>query len=258
MRLCGCRTILLATGIIVGLRPACAVGQNRFDVLAKTLQPYTALFFNKSANRGVQTDITLRQDSSNNRLLLNRSAHVFFQPPDKLRVEVSGFDPKVVFCRNGQNIWVSPRSFGEALLAGLSNSSSSKSVPEFRLPLKETEIMLLPALLQIYDFTSDVDQQNDPVWVMHLRPDPQLVKGKLASDWSASLTTRQKDNALEHLEVTSNLWSGAIDLANTQFVSSFPDSTWAADPTQQADFVQIPASAYAAALERFSGLRLTR
>ena len=132
-----------------GTWPA-SLGQNRFDVLAKTLQPYTALFFNKSTNRGVETDITLRQDSSNNRLLLNRSAHVFFQPPDKLRVEVSGFDPKVVFCRNGQSIWVSPKSFGEALLAGLPSSSSTKSVPEFRLPLKETEIMLLPALLQIY------------------------------------------------------------------------------------------------------------
>jgi hypothetical protein len=258
MRLCGCRTILLATGIFVGLWPACARGQNRFDVLAKTLQPYTALFFNKSTNRGVEGDITLRQDSSNNRLLLNRSTHVFFQPPDKLRIEVSGFDPKVVFCRNGQNIWVSPKSFGQALLAGLPASSSSKSVPEFRLPLKETEIMLLPALLQIYEFTSDVDQQNDPVWVLRLRPDPQLVKGKLATEWNASLTTRQKDNALEHLELSSSLWSGAIDVANTQFVSSFPDSTWAADPSQQADSVQIPASTYAAALERFAGLHLTR
>jgi len=258
MRLFGCRRILLATGIFVGLWPAYAMAQNRFDVLAKTLQPYTGLFFNKSANRGVEADITLRQDSTNNRLLVNRPAHVFFQPPDKLRVEVTGFEPKVVFCRNGQNIWVSPKSFGEALLAGLPTSSSSKSLPEFRLPLKETEIMLLPALLQIYSFTSDVDQQNEPVWILRLRPDPELVKGKLASDWNASLTTRQKDNALEHLEVSSSLWSGAIDLANTQFVSSFPDSTWAADPTQQTDSVQIPAGTYAAALERFAGLHIKR
>src|SRR6202011_1449836 len=79
--------------------------QNKYDVLARVLQPYGALFYSKSEIKAMQADVILRKGPSSGTEILNQPLRVFLQMPDKLRIETSDPQHRVIFCRNGQKVW---------------------------------------------------------------------------------------------------------------------------------------------------------
>src|ERR1700734_2251583 len=91
--------------------------QNKYDVLPRVLQPYGALFYSKATNRAMQADVILREGPPSAAGILNQPIRVFLQIPDKLRIETLDPQHRVVFCRNGQKVWVYPREFLAGLLA---------------------------------------------------------------------------------------------------------------------------------------------
>ncbi len=95
--------------------PRICLAQNKYDVLAKVLQPYGSLFYSKSVNKAMVAEVTIRQASKITPLLLNRRIRISFQFPDKLRIETNDPDERVILCRNGQSVWVYPKNLGEQL-----------------------------------------------------------------------------------------------------------------------------------------------
>src|SRR3984893_13424988 len=79
-----------------------AEGQNKYDVLARVLQPYGALFYSKATNRAMQADVVLREGPPSAAGILNQPLRVFLQIPDKLRIETLDPQHRVIFCRHGQ------------------------------------------------------------------------------------------------------------------------------------------------------------
>src|SRR6476619_5969070 len=114
--------------------------QNKYDVLARVLQPYGALFYSKSTTKAMQADVTLRDAPPAAADILNKPLRVILQMPDKLRIESLDPQHRIVFCRNGQKVWVYP----QALLAGIAagpRSDKEVRIPDFRLPLKDQQII---------------------------------------------------------------------------------------------------------------------
>ena len=65
-------TAILAYGLFIAAPPLYA--QNKYDVLARTLQPYGSLFHSKSLTKAVQVDLILREGPPLAAQILNQPA----------------------------------------------------------------------------------------------------------------------------------------------------------------------------------------
>jgi hypothetical protein len=237
------------------LGPRAGFAQNKYDVLAKVLQPYGALFYSKSSTKALRAEVTIRQASKVAPLLLNRSIRISFEFPDKLRVETTDQNQRVILCRNGQTVWVYPKELGEQLAATASSSESNKTIPDFRLPVRDQQIVFLPALFQILRYMSTKDRSDRPAWDLEFRIDPQLMKG-LKDTFAVDALVRQSDYQVENIRAKSSAFSGEIEVASTQFLPSLPAETWLPEESIAADAVTLPPSSYRGALQKISSLSL--
>jgi hypothetical protein len=235
--------------------PRLGLAQNKYDVLAKMLQPYGALFYSKSANKAMLAELTIRQASKVAPLLLNRRIQISFQFPDKLRVETCDQDQRMVLCRDGQNVWVYPKNLGEQLGVAAEPSESKQTIPDFRLPIRDQQIVFLPALFQILRYESIKDRANEPAWNLEFRIDPQLIKNLKASFVMEALI-RQSDYQVEHIRAKSSAFSGELEVLSTQFLPSLPAETWLPEESIAADTISLPPSFYRDALQKLSSLNL--
>ena len=81
---------ILAASLLYAARSLEA--QNKYDVLARVLQPYGALFYSKAATKAMQADVVLREGPPTATEILNHPLRIFLQTPDKLRIEI--LDPQ--------------------------------------------------------------------------------------------------------------------------------------------------------------------
>jgi hypothetical protein len=235
--------------------PRIGLAQNKYDVLAKMLQPYGALFYSKSANKAMLAELTIRQASKLTPILLHRRMRISFQFPDKLRVETSDQDQRVILCRNGQNVWVYPKNLGEQLGIAAGPAESRPGIPDFRLPIRDQEIVFLPALFQILRYESVKDRTNQPAWNLEFRIDPQLMKS-LKGSFVVDALVRQSDYQVEDIRAKSSAFSGELEVASTQFLPSLPAETWLPEESIAADAVTLPPNVYRNALQKLSSLNL--
>jgi outer membrane lipoprotein-sorting protein len=235
--------------------PRICLAQNKYDVLAKVLQPYGALFYSKSVNKAMLAEVTIRQASKVAPLLLNRRIQISFQFPDKLRVETSDQGQRVILCRNGQNVWVYPKNLGEQLGTTTGSTESRQAIPDFRLPIRDQQIVFLPALFQILRYESIKDRTNQPAWNLEFRIDPQLMKN-LKESFVVDALVRQNDYQVENIRAKSTAFSGELEVASTNFLPSLPAETWLPEESIAADAVSLSPSGYRGALQKLSSLTL--
>jgi hypothetical protein len=234
--------------------PRICLAQNKYDVLAKVLQPYGALFYSKSVNKAMVAEVTIREASKITPLLMNRRMRISFQFPDKLRIETSDPDERVILCRNGQSVWVYPKNLGEQLGAA-GSTGSGQTIPDFRLPIRDQQIVLLPALFQILRYESTKDRTNQPAWNLEFRIDPQLMKS-LKEMFVVDALVRQSDYQVENIRAKSSAFSGELEVASTRFLPSLPAETWLPEESIAAEAITLPPNVYKGALEKLSSLNL--
>ena len=252
-RTSGWGSFLAIVVFLVG--PRAGLAQNKYDVLAKVLQPYGALFYSKSSTKALRAEVTIRHASKVAPLLLNRLIRISFQFPDKLRVETNDQDRRVILCRDGQTVWVYPKDLGEQLAVTGGSNESNKVIPDFRLPVRDQQIVFLPALFQILRYVPTKDRSNQPAWDLEFRLDPQLLKG-LKDTFAVDALVRQSDYQVENIRAKSSAFSGELEVASTQFLPSLPAETWLPEESIAAEAVTIPPSAYRGALQKLSSLNL--
>ena len=134
----------------------------------------SALLF-KSDNQGDAGGRDLAGRSAAAAEILNQPLRVFLQMPDKLRIET--LDPlhRVVFCRNGQKVWVYPHE----ILAGIvatGRPERERRIPDFHLPIKDQQIVWIPALFQILRFESGSDATGTPTWILDFQLAPEFAQ----------------------------------------------------------------------------------
>jgi outer membrane lipoprotein-sorting protein len=202
--------------------------QNKYDVLARTLQPYTALFSSRSPVKALQADVVLTQTgSADAHLFVDRPTRVSLQMPDKIRLETLDPEHKTVFWRNDQRVWIFPKDLADRLIAEAGPPERSSALPDFRLPFKDQQLVLLAALFQITRFSSRTDRDGNPAWDLEVRLAPEIAPK--TKQWVGNLVVRQKDFQLEQLSLQSSEVDDKLDVLSTQFRNSLPSDLFEPD-----------------------------
>jgi hypothetical protein len=234
-----------------------AEGQNKYDVLARVIQPYGALFYSKATNKAMQADVILREGPPTAAGILNQSFRVFLQIPDKLRIETLDPQRRIVFCRNGQKVWVYPHEFLAGIVAAGPRPERDNRIPDFHIPLKDQQIVWIPALFQILRFESASDA-GTPTWILDFRLTPEVAQALRCEPWTASAIVKQSDFQVRHLRIESSHWTGAIDVLACRFDKAFPSQTWDPGPDLANEAAPVPPELFASALESIAAIAIPR
>jgi hypothetical protein len=232
--------------------------QNKYDVLARVLQPYGALFYSKGTNRAMQADVILREGPATATGILNQPLRVFLQIPDKLRIESLDPQHRVVICRNGQKVWVYPRELLTGIVAARPRPGRATRIPDFRLPLKDQQIVWIPALFQILQFESGSDASGAPTWILDFQLAPEIAQAIKSDPWMANAVVGQSDFQVKHLRIESSHWTGALDILTSRFDRAFPPQTWEPGPELANDAAQVPPELFDTALETIAAIAIPR
>jgi outer membrane lipoprotein-sorting protein len=232
--------------------------QNKYDVLARVLQPYGALFYSKATTKAMQADVILREGPPAATKILNQPLRVYLQMPDKLRIETLDPQHRVVFCRNGQKVWVYPREFLAGIVGAERSPNKERRIPDFHLPLRDQQIVWIPALFQILRFESASDASRTPTWNLDFQLDPEFAREMKSESWTASTIVRQSDFQVLRLRVESSNWAGAIDVLACRFEKAFPAQTWEPEPDLVNEAAPIPPELFDSALERIASIAIPR
>ncbi len=229
-------------------RPVWAGAQNKYDVLARTLQPYTALFSSRSPTKAWQADVILEQTSSpDSQLFLRQPARISLQMPDKLRVETLDPDHKVIVCRNEQRVWVYPKRLADRLIAEAGAPGAPDALPDLHLPLKDQELALLAALFQIVRFDEVTDRAGNPAWDLDLRIAPEFAPQ--AKDFLANAVVRQSNYQLEQLTIQAADRNERLQILSSGFQPALPSELF--EPTLEGA-TEIPPSLLRPVLSKLS------
>ena len=248
---------------LIGLIGLTGVGQsareqNKYDVLAHVLQPYGALFYSKSSIKAMQADVVLQDASGTGGSLgagslLHRTLRVSLQMPDRLRIETVGSGNHIIFCRQGQQIWIYPRIVADRVIAAAGPpGQEATAIPDFHLPLHDNQIVLLPALFQISNFQPARDPENQPAWNIDLHPATELLQSSRPPPWNATVVVRQKDYQVRHLTVASPEWTGKLQVLSMRFMHTLPLDLWSPSAVEKAGAEPIPPTLYSTALAKLS------
>jgi hypothetical protein len=230
--------------------------QNKYDVLARMLQPYGTLFYSKGLTKALQMDVIVREGPPLAAEILNQPLRVTLEMPDKLRIETIDPNHRMVVCRNGQRVWAYPSEFAATIaIAGVPSPKGAR-IPDFRLPLKDQQIVWLPVLFQILRFEQSADASGTPAWRIDFQLSPEISHATKCDPWIASVVVTQADFQVQCLHIDSVSWKGTIDVLASRFETSFPPETWEAGPELANDATVIPAERFASALERLSAISI--
>ena len=249
-------TAILAYGLFIASQPLDA--QNKYDVLARTLQPYGSLFYSKALTKAMQADVILREGPPLAAQILNQPLRVTLQMPNKLRIETIDSERRLVLCRNGQRVWAYPRDFATTIAIAGSKSDKSSRIPDFRLPIKDQQIVWLPVLFQIVRFEPSLDANGRRTWNIDFKLSPEIGQAMKCDPWVASAVVMQDNFQVRHLHVEGASWKGTIDILACRFETGFPPETWEAEPDLANDATTIPADRFVSALQRLSVHSISR
>ena len=247
---------MLATGLLLAGHPLYA--QNKYDILARALQPYGALFYSKAPTKAMEAEVVLREGPAAAAEILNQPLRVCLQIPDKLRIETIDPQHRIVFCRDGQSLWAYPRDFAAGIIAAGRVSKGQSRIPDFRLPLKDQEIVFIPALFQILRFESGSDPSGKSVWRLDLRLMPEVAEAIKSDNWVASAVVNQDNFHVRRIRIESNRWTGTVDVLATRFERALPAQTWNAEPELASEATPIPPECFGPALQRIPLVAIPR
>jgi hypothetical protein len=232
--------------------------QNKYDVLARMLQPFGALFYSKSPVKALQADVVLREGPATVANFVNQPVRICFQIPDKLRIETLDPSHPAIFCRSGQRIWIYPRELAEQVAPeGGPRADPAARIPDFRIPFHDNQIPLLPALFQVTRFESTSDSNGKPAWALDFRPSPELLR-QASEEWSITAIIDQHDFKLRRLQIQGRAWTGTFDILESRFVHDLSPETWEPAPEFAASTMEIPPALFGSALERISAITFAR
>lgn len=247
---------IVATGLLLAGQSLQA--QNKYDILARAVQPYGALFYSKATTKAIQAEVVLREGTLAAAEFLNQPLRVSLQIPDKLRVETLDPQHRIVFSRDGQSVWAYPRDFAATVAAAGRLNNGETRIPDFRLPLKDQEIVFIPALFQILRFESGSDSIGKSVWILDFRLVPEFAQAIKSDNWVASAVVNQDDFQLRRLRIEAANWTGRIDVLSIHFERALPPEAWKAEAELANEAIPIPPECFGSALGRISAFAMPR
>jgi hypothetical protein len=133
-----------------------------------------------------------------------------------------------------------------------------RRIPDFRLPLKDQQIVWIPALFQILRFQSASDATGAPTWILDFQLAPEFAQAMKCDPWTASAIVKQSDFQLRRLRIASSSWTGSLDILGCRFEKAFPPQTWEPDPDLANQATPVPPELFDSALERVAAIAIPR
>lgn len=244
-------------GCIFLLGAISSPAQDAYDVAGRMITPLVDTFLqeSRSGNRAIDARLsttTVLESSPE----VNATVHVQVQYPDRIKIEATYLGQTVIFCRIGQTVWAWPREIAEPLLSLVPESQSSRRValPSFRLPLPDSQAVLLPALLAVADRgEQEVNGTNHRV--LDLKLQPELTKNADLGVHGATVVRVWSDPAAEfrprRLGVRNPVWTGTVEVDSLQYLRSLPAEVWQPTPDEAKDAVRITPERWSALVGRY-------
>jgi outer membrane lipoprotein-sorting protein len=254
------RTNSLAGLAVILLLAACAgsQAQNKYDVLARTLQPFGALFYSKSPTKAFQAEVVLRDGPASVSNLVNQPIRISLQMPDKLRIDSLDPNHPIVLCRNGQRVWVYPRELAERIAPpDVPPADSSVRIPDFKIPVRDNQIPLLPVLFEVTRFEPTPDSEAAPGWSIDFRPSPELLR-QASEECALTVVVGRQDFKVRRIEIHGRTWSSVFDVLDIRFAPALPPESWQPDHDLAEGATPIPPSSFISALEKISAITFSR
>jgi hypothetical protein len=155
-------------------------------------------------------------------------------------------------------VWAYPRDFAKTIaIAGIASDGGSR-IPDFRLPLKDQQIVWLPVLFQILRFEPSNDAKGERTWNIDFKLSPEISQAVKCDPWVASAVVMQDNFQVRRLHIEGASLKGTIDILACRFDTAFPPETWEAEPDLAKDATAIPSDRFVSALERLSVNSISR
>lgn len=255
MRLVKTFLVLIWLWAAVSVRAA----ENRYDLFAKTIAPITRVLASGSTSVGnaLSTEFVLSGDGQEQvllgRILANRDAkaqtsvELLVENPDKLLVRLHLGETTLVFCRNGQQIWATPKGLLETLAAScgvdlqaLPSGKNKQPLGRLQLPFSQQQLVFLPALFKVDDLGEQIGAR-----LLEVELVPEVARGLKLQQQKFRLWV-SPDHKPVRLQMPGQSWTA--DLKRFESLEKQPEQTWEAPP----DAVRLSAPQFRQILSSFS------
>ncbi len=217
-----------------------AAGEDRFDVLAKTIAPILALLTpaGREGNHALQMQASITEATGLPPQLIGASVQLAFEFPSRLRIQFPTPNGQAIICRNGQSVWAWPAAQFAPLLDKIGAGDASASLPTFEIDAQKA--VLLPALFDVRDAgTVKFSGQEFRVLDVRLLLD-LLNKKKRSKGYPVRVWIRPADHTIAQIAWQEKGWSATVSVKQMDFLPSLPPATWEPTPEQQPQVLPIP------------------
>jgi len=205
---------------------------NPYDVIGKIFQPFWAVLLADTKNPNHAATLTLEMSEVSGRLpasMKGASVKGAVQFPDKVRLEAPVLGEQFTICRNGNEVWATPGSKMEFLIAQFKvkpKKNLKLNTPIF-LPVTAQQAIFLPALFSITrpDVAEMESLNGEDCRVLTAGLMPELAKATKAEDFQGRVWVAA-GYLPRRVEVTRKDFTAIVDIRDLTFAPSLPASTW--------------------------------
>jgi len=227
--------------------------ENRYDVLARVLDPLLAPFTQQTPNpnRSLDAELSLIALTGVPPEFIGTKVHLAVQHPNKIYLNGPLLGQQLTLCRDDKDIWIYPGGKAEALLQqlGAENRDPKKKVKlgDLELPFTQAQMMFLPALFQVKEYAEE--QVNGVTCrILELNLPPEIAHSLGVENWSARLWVGPGYRVAK-LEVLKPGWHVVVGVDKLLFAPTLADSTWKPTPEQLSEVKHLKSSQLSVLLE---------
>ncbi len=207
---------------------------NPYDVIGKIFQPLWGVLLadTKSTNRAATLTIAMSEVSG--RLPANTKGaqlKAAVQFPDKVKLEAPVLGEQFTICRNGNDVWATPGSKVEYLIAQFKvkpkKNQQKLSTPIFLPPELTKYALFLPAVFSIvHPNVAEMDSLNgEDCRVLTAGLIPELARSTQSEDFQARIWVAA-GYAPRRVEVIRKDFNAIADISDLTYSPSLPAATW--------------------------------
>lgn len=245
------KAVVFAFLLSLVLAPARAAEENRYDLLAKVINPLMAPFARQTPNpnRSLEADLSLIAMTGVPPEFLGTKIHLAVQHPDKIYLQAPILGQQLALCRNEKDIWIYPGAKADALLSQFAADTPKKKVRlgNLELPFTQAQLVFLPALFQVKEYQGEV-VNGVTCRILELNLIPEIAQSLGVEQWLARFWVGP-DYKIAKLEVLKPGWHIVVGVDKLAFSPSLPGATFQPTPEQAPETTHLKAAQLLALLE---------
>jgi outer membrane lipoprotein-sorting protein len=206
---------------------------NPYDVIGKIFQPFWSVLLADTKSPNHAASLTIGMSEVSGRLPENIKGATLkgsVQFPDKVKLEAPVLGEQFTICRNGNEVWATPGSKVEFLIAQFKvkpKKNQQKLTTPIFLPVSAQQAVFLPALFSMKRAdVAEVESLNgEDCRVLTAGLMPELAKATKAEDFQGRIWVAA-GYLPRRIEVKRADFTAVVDIRDLAFAPSLPASTW--------------------------------